>query len=187
MALGGDHAVSYPLLRAQASVRRGLTVVHLDAHPDLYDELDGDRYSHACPFARVMEERLVDRLIQVGIRTLNRHQRAQAERFGVEVIDMRNLHTWSEIVLEGDVYLSVDMDVLDPSCAPGVSHHEPGGLTTRQALSIVQGIEAPIVGADLVELNPLRDPNGMTAMAAAKLFKEMLGKMLEASGPIRGT
>ena len=87
LALGGDHAITYPLLRAQAARHPGLTLVHLDAHPDLYDAFEGDRLSHACPFARILEENLVRRLVQVGIRTLNAHQRAQAERFGVERIN----------------------------------------------------------------------------------------------------
>ena len=71
------------------------------------------------------------------------------------------------------------MDVLDPAFAPGISHHEPGGFSTRQAIQVIQGINAPvIVGADIVEFNPLRDLNGMTAMACAKILKELAGKML---------
>ena len=87
-ALGGDHSITYPVLRAYAGKYQQLSVLHLDAHPDLYDELGGNRYSHACPFARIMEEHLVGRLVQVGIRTLTPHQREQAERFGVEGIEM---------------------------------------------------------------------------------------------------
>ena len=126
LALGGDHSVSYPLLRAHAGVHQSLTVVHLDAHPDLYDELDGNRLSHACPFARVMEEKLIGRLVQIGIRTATPHQRAQAERFGVETFEMRD---WTDetALPDGPCYVSLDLDVLDPAFAPGVSHHEPGG------------------------------------------------------------
>ncbi len=180
LVLGGDHAITYPILRAFG--RHGSdppTVLHLDAHPDLYDLFDGDPHSHASPFARVMEEGLASRLVQVGIRTMNPHQRAQAERFDVEVIEMRSLEQVRELRLEGPLFLSFDMDVLDPAFAPGVSHHEPGGMSTRQALEIIQGLDVPVVGADLVELNPLRDPTGVTAMTAAKLLKEILGKMLE--------
>lgn len=174
LSLGGDHAVTYPIVKTFASRYAHLNILQLDAHPDLYDELEGDRLSHACPFARIMEEGLAKRLVQVGVRTMNPHQREQAERFGVEVIDMKRLRAPE---LEGPVYLSLDLDCLDPAFAPGVSHHEPGGLTTREVIDIIQGIDAPIVGADIVELNPDRDPAGITAMAAAKFLKEIAAKM----------
>jgi arginase family enzyme len=154
-------------------------VLHLDAHADLYEDFEGDRYSHACPFARVMEEGLAGRLVQVGIRTLNRHQRAQADRYGVEVIDMR---AWSAGVrpeLGGPVYLSLDLDALDPAFAPGVSHWEPGGLSVREVITLIQGIGGRLVGADIVEYNPARDPTGVTAAVAAKLVKEIASRMVE--------
>lgn len=91
VCLGGDHSITLPILRAVAKPNPHLTIIHFDAHPDLYDELDGSRLSHACPFARIMEEKLAKRLIQVGIRTMNGHQRQQAERFGVEVVRMQDL------------------------------------------------------------------------------------------------
>lgn len=84
-----------------------------------------------------------------------------------------------DIALDGPVYLSLDMDVLDPAFAPGVSHHEPGGLSTRDLLRTIHSIDAQIVGADIVEFNPKRDPLGITAMAAAKLLKEIAAAMLE--------
>ena len=114
----------------------------MDAHPDLYDEFEGDRYSHACPFARIMDEQLADRLVQVGIRTMTEHQRAQARRFGVEVIEMRNIQGDLRVPLSTPVYVSIDVDALDPAFAPGVSHREPGGLSVRQLLSLLHGIEA---------------------------------------------
>ena len=80
---------------------------------------------------------------------------------------------------QGPVYVSLDMDVLDPAFAPGVSHHEPGGMSTRDVLNIIQCLRAPIVGADIVELNPRRDPLGITAMVGAKLLKEIVARMLE--------
>lgn len=177
LVLGGDHSVTYPVVRAVAAAHGPFTLLHFDAHADLYDELDGDRFSHACPFARIMEEGLVARLVQVGIRTLTAHQRAQAARFGVEVVDMRAVAAGARPQVSGPVYVSVDLDVLDPSCAPGVSHWEPGGLTTRELLTMLQAIDAPIVGADLVEYNPLRDASGMTAMVVAKVCKELLDAM----------
>jgi agmatinase len=181
LSLGGDHAITYPILRAYAKQYHELNVLHFDAHPDLYAEFEGNRYSHACPFARVMEEGLTTRLVQVGIRTMNPHQQAQAERFGVEVIDMRAWQPSLDLTFQGPVYVSLDMDVLDPAFAPGVSHHEPGGLSTRDVIGLIQGLRVPLVGADIVEVNPKRDPIGTTAMAAAKLLKEIAGCMLQSN------
>jgi arginase len=178
LSLGGDHAVTLPILRAYAREYDSLNILHLDAHPDLYDEFEGDRYSHACPFARIMEEGLASRLVQVGIRTMNRHQREQAERLGVEVVEMRHWDPVYRPRFDGSLYLSVDLDALDPAFAPGVSHHEPGGFSTRELIGLVQSLDASLVGADIVELNPERDVVGITAMAAAKLLKEIAAKML---------
>ena len=178
ISLGGDHSVTYPVVRAMRSTHQRLTVLHLDAHGDLYDKFQGDRYSHACPFARIMEERLADRLVQVGIRTLNGHQHTQVERYGVEVIDMRAWVAGQRPEVSGPVYISIDLDALDPAFAPGVSHWEPGGLTVREVITLVQGTGGQLVGADIVEYNPVRDPTGVTAFVAAKLVKELASRML---------
>ena len=178
LALGGDHAISYPVVRAQAARYAGLTLVHFDAHPDLYDEFAGDRLSHACPFARIMEEKLVSRLVQIGIRTLNAPQRAQVERFGVELVEMKAFRPELVVEASGPVYVSVDLDALDPAFAPGVSHPEPGGLSTRDVIGVVQRLRGRIVGADVVELNPTRDIGGATAGVAAKIAKELAARML---------
>jgi agmatinase len=178
ISLGGDHSVTYPALRAMYAVHGPLTVLHIDAHPDLYDDFEGDKYSHACPFARVMEEGLAGRLVQVGIRAMSRHQLEQAERFGVEVIDMPSWATGTRPTIGGQVYISLDLDGIDPAHAPGVSHHEPGGLTSRDVISLVQNIGGVLVGADVVELNPSRDVGDQTARLAGKLVKELAGRML---------
>jgi arginase len=178
VSLGGDHSVTYPILKAFAHRSSELTIVHFDAHPDLYDEFEGSRVSHACPFARIMEKRLAKRLVQIGIRTLNRHQREQAEKFGVEIVQMSSLPAYDRLKIHGPVYISFDMDVLDPAFAPGISHHEPGGMTVREAIAHLHSIEGTIVGADIVEYNPARDIGGMTATVAAKILKEILGKMI---------
>jgi agmatinase len=178
IALGGDHSVTYPVLRAVGRTASGLTILHIDAHSDLYEEFEGDRYSHACPFARIMEEGLARRLVQVGIRTLNGHQRAQAERHGVEIIDMRAWEEGRRPRVDGAVYLSIDLDGLDPAFAPGVSHREPGGLSTRDVLGLIQGAGFRLIGADVVEYNPGQDQGGLTAVVAAKLVKELAGRML---------
>jgi arginase len=178
LALGGDHAISYPVVRAQAARYLGLTLVHFDAHPDIYDEFEGDRLSHACPFTRIMEEQLVTRLVQIGIRTMNAPQRAQVERFGVELVEMRDFRPDLVVEAEGPVYVSVDLDGLDPAFAPGVSHPEPGGLSTRDVIGVVQRLRGRVVGADVVELNPRRDASGITAAVAAKIAKELAARML---------
>jgi len=178
LTLGGDHAITYPIMRAVAQHFRPLTIVQIDAHPDLYDSLDGNPHSHACPFARIMEAGLVERLVQIGIRTLNPHQREQAAHFGVEIIEMKDWHGREQLHLNTPVYLSLDLDGLDPAYAPGVSHHEPGGFTTRQIFDLIQQFPAPIIGADIVELNPKRDLVDMTTMVAAKLLKEIADNML---------
>ena len=178
LSLGGDHAVTFPTVQAFAAKYPNLTILHIDAHPDLYDEFEGSRVSHACPFARIMEAELATRLVQVGIRTLNAHQKAQAERFGVEIVEMAVWRPGMQFHLTEPLYLSLDLDALDPAYAPGVSHHEPGGFTTRQVIEIIQAINVPLVGADIVELNPVRDPLGVTTAVAAKLLKEIAVKML---------
>jgi arginase len=177
VSLGGDHSITYPIVKAAARRYPDLTIFHFDAHPDLYEEFEGNRLSHACPFARIMESGLAKRLVQFGIRALNRHQREQAERFGVEVVEMRGLPAYEKLKAEGPVYLTFDMDALDPAFAPGVSHREPGGMSVREAIAHLHAIEGEIVGADLVEYNPVQDVAGMTGTVAAKILKEILGKM----------
>jgi arginase len=178
IALGGDHSITYPILRAVNRWYPQPIILHIDAHTDLYDEFEGDRYSHACPFARIMEEGLASRLIQVGIRSLTQHTLEQADRFGVEIIDMRAFSAGHRPLIDGPVYISMDMDGLDPAFAPGVSHWEPGGLSVRQVLDLIHGVPDMIVGADVVEFNPKRDPSGLTAMVAAKIVKELAGTMM---------
>jgi agmatinase len=173
ISLGGDHMVSYPAVAGIASVLGPVNILHFDAHPDLYEDFEGDPLSHASPFARIMEGGHARRLVQVGIRTLNRHCREQAERWGVEMVEMRSFSPDTVPIPEVPLYISVDLDALDPAFAPGVSHHEPGGLSTRDLIAVLHRVRGPIVGADLVEYNPTRDVNGMTAVVAAKLVKEL--------------
>jgi arginase len=178
VSLGGDHSITAPILRAIGKRIPAITLVHFDAHPDLYADYEGNPHSHASPFARIMEEQLVHRLIQIGIRTLNAHQHEQAEKYGVKIYEIKNLPDPTHLNLAGPVYISFDMDALDPAFAPGVSHREPGGMTTREAISYLHALPGPIIGADLVEFNPVQDASGLTATVAAKIVKELLGKML---------
>ncbi len=179
LSLGGDHSISFPIIEAFASKYPGLNVLHLDAHADLYEDFEGNPYSHASPFARLMEKGLLNSLTQVGIRTFNTHQKEQANRYGVKVVEMKDFNFDFLKDLKTPLYVSLDLDVLDPAFAPGISHHEPGGLSTRTLIQIIQEIPHTLVGADIVEYNPVRDINNMTAMVAYKLMKELMWKMLD--------
>ncbi|MBS0504592.1 MAG: agmatinase [Proteobacteria bacterium] len=176
ISLGGDHAITFPIFEAIAARHGPVDILHIDAHPDLYDDFEGNPRSHASPFARIMERGLAGRLVQVGIRTLNRHCREQAERFGVEVIDMRSFAPDRVSAFDRPTYLSIDLDGIDPAYAPGVAHAEPGGLSVREVLATLGRVRGPIVGADIVELNPARDLNGITAILAAKLVREVAAR-----------
>ena len=171
--LGGDHMVTNPIVAGIVAARGPVNILHFDAHPDIYEDFGGDPLSHASPFARIMERGDATRLVQVGIRTANQHCREQAAKYGVETVEMRDFEAARVPIPEGPLYISIDMDALDPAYAPGVSHHEPGGLTVRDILSVLHRVDRPIVGADVVELNPTRDINGMTAVVAAKFVKEL--------------
>ncbi|MGB3150190.1 MAG: agmatinase [Maribacter sp.] len=178
LSLGGDHSVTFPIIKAVHQHYPKLDILHIDAHADLYHDYEGDPYSHACPFARIMENGLAVKLVQVGIRTLNPHQAEQARKYNVEVHEMRNLDLTKIPKFNNPLYISLDMDGFDPAFAPGVSHHEPGGLSSRQVINLIQNINTPVVGADIVEYNPDRDFQDMTAYLAAKMMKELLAKMI---------
>ncbi|PNY06510.1 arginase-like protein, partial [Trifolium pratense] len=186
LVLGGDHSISFPVIRAVSEKLGGpVDVLHLDAHPDNYDAFEGNIYSHASSFARVMEGDYVRRLLQVGIRSITTEGRAQAKKFGVEQYEMRTFsrdrHFLENLKLgEGvkGVYISIDVDCLDPAFAPGVSHIEPGGLSFRDVLNILHNLQGEVVAGDVVEFNPQRDTvDGMTAMVAAKLVRELAAKI----------
>lgn len=178
VVLGGDHSVSYPVVKAFSRKYKALDILHFDAHPDLYEELYGDRFSHACPFARIMEEGLSQNLVQVGIRAATGQQREKALKHGVRMIEMKDIRENLFLEFSNPLYVSFDMDALDPAFAPGVSHHEAGGLSTRQVLNIIHALNADIVGLDVVEVNPERDISGITAAAAVKIIKEVIGKVI---------
>ncbi|CAA7410832.1 unnamed protein product [Spirodela intermedia] len=186
LVLGGDHSISFPVVRAVSEKLGGpVDVLHLDAHPDIYDAFEGNIYSHASSFARIMEGGYARRLLQVGIRSITKEGREQGKRFGVEQYEMRTFsrdRPMLENLSLGEgvkgVYVSVDVDCLDPAFAPGVSHIEPGGLSFRDVLNILHNLRGDVVAADVVEFNPQRDTvDGMTAMVAAKLVRELAAKI----------
>ena len=126
-----------------------------------------------------MENNLATSLTQFGIRTMNDHQKKQATRFNVNVIPINKSPRDVELKFFEPVYISIDLDGLDPAYAPGVSHPEPGGLSTRDIINFISNIQGEIVGADIVEYNPYKDINEITAITAAKLLKELMRKIIE--------
>lgn len=179
ICLGGDHAITHPIMRAVRRRHPNLTILHIDAHPDIYHAYQGNLRSHASPFARIMEEKLADRLIQVGLRTVNDYHRDQFKRFGVEAIEAGRWRENLRLDITTPVYISLDIDALDPAYAPGVSHREPGGLSPRQVIDLIHTIDQPVVAADIVEFNPRCDISNQTALVAAKLLKEIGGMMVK--------
>ena len=177
LALGGDHSITFPVVQAYAKQYPSISIVHFDAHPDMYPDFQGNPYSHASPFARILEAVEIAGLIQVGIRTCTPKQREVADRYRVKMFSPYELAAAIAALPSGDVYVSIDLDALDPAFAPGVSHREPGGLTVREVLEVIRAIPGNIVGADVVELNPDEDFRGTTATVAAKFVKELAATM----------
>ncbi len=188
--LGGDHLSTYfafTALKKLQDLRMGL--IYIDAHPDLYEQYEGNRYSHACVVKRIIDETNIEpeTIIQVGIRSPTPEQVDYANSVGIKTITTKDIakngpQTAAETVkslipkhLDG-VYLSIDLDVLDPAFAPGVGNPEPAGLTTRELIEFIHGLQGiKIHSFDVVELCPKFDPSGISALAAAKLIKEILG------------
>jgi len=190
LCLGGDHSITYALIKSLRShMMAPITIIHFDSHPDIYHAFEGNVNSHASQFARICEERnLISQLISIGIRTVTAHQREQFQKFNVETIEARNFPVskfefkalLESIIKNRDspMYISFDIDVIEPGLAPGVSHREPGGLTVRQCIDAIHAIPGKVVGADIVEYNPDKDIDGITSIVAAKLLKEIAAKLI---------
>ena len=176
--IGGDHSITYPIITGIAKSLKDLTILQVDAHSDMYDNYDDNPFSHASPFARIMEKKLVKRLVQVGVRTNTDHLNDQIKKYGVECFEMKDWMGYEDLNLEGPVYMSIDLDGLDPTFAPGVSHPVPGGLLTREVLDLIHTAGPNLIGADVVEYNPTRDVKEMTANVAGYLVRELAGAML---------
>jgi agmatinase len=188
VALGGDHTIALPLLRATHERHGPVALVHFDAHPDTWDTYFGAPFTHGTPFRRAVEEGLLaeERSVHVGLRGPLYSQRdldddralgfaaittAHVARAGTdEIIDRIR-----QRVGERPVYLSIDVDVLDPAHAPGTGTPEPGGLTTRELQEILRGLVGlPLAGADIVEVAPAYDHAELTSLAAANVAYEIL-------------
>lgn len=189
LILGGDHSISFPVVQAVSKyLNTPLVIVHFDAHPDIYPDFEGNPHSHASPFARILENNgLCRQLISIGIRTTTPAQQVQLDKYNVKVVHAKDFPAHGKdcgalltryINPNTPVYISVDMDVIEPGMAPGVSHREGGGLTVRQVVDAIQTIPGRVVAADLVEFNPTRDVDGITGVVAAKLMKELASKII---------
>ncbi|MCJ2082119.1 agmatinase [Methylobacterium sp. J-090] len=194
LSVGGDHFVTYPVLRALGR-DRPLGLVHIDAHSDTDDgQYDGSRLTHGTPFRRAIEDGVLDpkRMIQIGLRgsvdAADELDWARAQ--GVRIVPMdavaaRGLPAVAAeahaVIGAGPAYLSFDIDALDPAYAPGTGTPEMGGFTSREALSLVRALAGlDLVGADLVEVAPPLDPSGITALAGATLTFEILCLLAQA-------
>ena len=186
--LGGDHTIVLPIMRAIAKKYGPVGVVHIDAHADINDVMFGEKIAHGTPFRRMVEEKLIDptRVVQIGLRTTGyadddfQWSRDQ----GMRVVQAEDCWYKSMAPLMEEVrvrmghfpvYISFDIDGLDPAYAPGTGTAEPGGLTSHQGIEIVRGCcGMNVIGGDLVEVSPPYDPSGNTAVLGANLLYEML-------------
>ncbi|GAA0415758.1 agmatinase [Cocleimonas flava] len=196
LTMGGDHTIVLPILRALSKKHGPIGVVHVDAHADINDTMFGEKIAHGTPFRRMMEEGILDakRVVQIGLRTTG----YSADDFdwsrdqGFRVVQAEDCwHKSLEPLMaevrdqmgDGPVYISFDIDGLDPTFAPGTGTMEPGGLTSIQAFEIIRGCHGMnIIGGDLVEVAPAYDNSGITAMLGANLLYEMLCALPGASG-----
>lgn len=189
VSMGGDHTITLPILRAQHKLHGPMALVHVDAHSDTNDAMFGESVTHGTIFRRAIEEGLVqaDKMVQIGLRATGysaddfdwaRNQGArvvQAEECWYRSLAPLMAEVREQIGADTPLYLSFDIDGLDPSVAPGTGTPEPGGLTTSQGLEIIRGVWGlNLVGSDLVEVSPPYDTSGNTALLAANLVFEML-------------
>jgi agmatinase len=198
ISLGGDHSITLPLLRAHAAQFGPLAVIHFDSHPDTWNTEFGDHpYSHGTPFRRALEEQLIDKeaYLQVGIRgpVSDSFDLDEARELGAQILTINEafdlgipavIEKIHEVIGKRSVYVSLDIDSVDPAFAPGTGTPEVGGFTSYQMLQLVRGLRGlNLVGFDLVEVSPPYDPSDITAILAANLVFEFLSiKALMKSG-----
>jgi agmatinase len=198
LGLGGDHSVALPLMRAAAARHGKLSLLQLDAHTDTWDEYFGHKVSHGTVMRRAVEEELIDPAasVQIGLRgplyaatdmednaALGFHTLLARE---LEAAGVAGAVELARERLRPPVYVSVDIDVLDPAYAPGTGTPEPGGLTSRELLAILRGLAGlDVAAADVVEVSPPYDPAGVTAMAAAAAAYDLLSLLVLSSRAAR--
>jgi agmatinase len=196
LAIGGDHSVNIPLVRAFAKAHpEGFGLVLLDAHPDLFDTYEGSTTSHACPMRRALETGLrPEHLLILGTRSYNPVEVEFMHQAGVRFVPARETQRMGmeaavklatqQLAGVPSVYLTVDIDVADPSCAAGTGYPVAGGLTSRQLLDLSRGlVEAlPVKAMDLVEVAPALDPSGATEWLALQVIFESLAALARRKG-----
>jgi guanidinopropionase len=199
LSAGGDHSITYPIFKAICA-DRPTGMVHIDAHTDTWDEFLGSRFTHGAPFRRAVEDGLLDpkRTVQVGIRGAQNTTEGWdfSISTGMRVIFMEEFTALGvdkviaearRVVGDGPVYVSFDVDGLDPVYAPGTGTPEIGGFSTAEAQAMVRGLRGlDIVGADVVEVSPPFDPSGMTALVGVTMMWELLCLMAERVGRAKG-
>ncbi|HEX5015965.1 MAG TPA: agmatinase [Actinomycetes bacterium] len=188
LAIGGDHTIALPILRVMNEIHGPVALVHFDAHLDTWDTYFGAPYTHGTPFRRAWEEQLLlpERAMHIGIRgpLYSRQDIADDESFGFSIVHCHELEAIGvsdvidrirQRVGDAPVYVSIDIDVLDPAHAPGTGTPEAGGLTSRELLAIVRGFAGTnLVGADIVEVSPPFDHAEITSIAVAHVGYELL-------------
>lgn len=175
LLLGGDHSITAPAVKALSHARGKVDVLYIDAHPDLYEEYDGSPYSHASTGYQIATGVDFGRFVQLGIRMPAKGHLEKARELGIKVITAYHLVNPEELRFENPVYLSIDLDCLDPAFAPGVGNPVPGGLSTRELLDVLKSVSGRIAAADIVEFVPDYDVSEITATAAARLVLEIAG------------
>lgn len=194
LAAGGDHSITYPVFRAMASPAEPIGMVHIDAHCDTWGPFRGSKFHHGSPFRLAVEDGLLDphRTIQIGIRGAQNWADGWefSQRSGMRVMFIEEFDELGvegviaearRIVGDGPTYVSFDVDGLDPVYAPGTGTPEVGGITTREALSLLRGLRGlNLIGGDVVEVAPPFDPSGNTALVGATLMYEILCLLAEA-------
>lgn len=191
VGIGGDHSVSLPLLRAAAKVHGAVGLIQLDAHTDTWDSYFGSKLTHGTMFRRAVEAGVLDptRSIQIGLRgsLYSAADEDENREIGFATLPAREFDHATAVdlirarVAAGPVYLTVDIDVLDPAFAPGTGTPEIGGLTTRELVALLAAIATEVrpclVGADVVEVSPPYDPSGVTALAGANVAYHLVGML----------
>ncbi|WP_025270350.1 agmatinase [Hippea sp. KM1] len=176
VSLGGEHLITYPIVKAHAKKYKDLTVLQLDAHSDLIDSFRGETYSHATVMRRCSELVGFENLYQLGIRSMVKEDRLLPLRdVNMGLFDLSKAQEFLERIKDRPIYLTIDLDVLDPSIFNGTGTPEPGGISYKELIEFIKLLKGKrIVGADIVELSPHYDASGVSSVVAASITKEIL-------------
>lgn len=180
LGMGGEHLVSWPVMKAVAKKYPGLAIIHMDAHTDLRTEYEGEPLSHSTPIRKIAELIGPENVYSFGIRSGMKEEFQWAKENGMHISKFEVLEPLKEILpqLAGrPVYVTIDIDVLDPAHAPGTGTVDAGGITSKELLAAIHAIahsDVKVIGGDLVEVAPIYDSSEQTANTASKLIREML-------------